>query len=245
MDLFYYLKKTAHFLFPSTCIFCGEVTPLFHDFCLSCFTELPMLSHGCLRCRKPFPGITTTLTCGECLTHPPPFDQTYALYFYEPPITQLLLRLKFNHQLLYARVLGEQMASAIQHTWYAGKRLPDVMLPVPLHIHRLRERGFNQAIEIAKPIAKALKIPLDTQSALRIKPTKAQATLPAKARSFNVHGAFHLRQSFQHQHVAVIDDVITTGHTITEFCKIIRQSNPKQIDVWCVARPIPTAFQHV
>ena len=91
--------------------------------------------------------------CGACLKNPPPFDLTHALFPYQPPIMQLIIALKFQHQLSYAQALGEWLTQAIQQGWYRHQPLPDLIIPVPLHPRRLRERGFNQALEIARPIA--------------------------------------------------------------------------------------------
>ncbi len=184
----------------------------------------------------PLPGSTDGLLCGQCLQKAPPFDVTYALYLYEAPITKLILALKFNQALVNARVLGELLATAALQSWYKTRSLPTVIIPVPLHPTRLKERGFNQSLEIARPLAKALKLPIDTDHCKRNKVTAPQSTLLAAERRDNVKGAFTVSGHFAGQHVAVIDDVITTGSTVTEFCNVLKQHGAQTIDIWCCAR---------
>ncbi len=176
------------------------------------------------------------LVCGQCLQKTPPFDATHALYSYQQPLIKLILELKFNQALVNARLLGEQLAAAVLQVWYKTKPLPNLIIPIPLHPTRLKERGFNQALEIARPIANMLKLPIDTTHCHRSKSTAPQATLLATERRKNVKGAFSVTENFTGQHVAVIDDVITTGSTVTEFCKVLKQHGVQKIDVWCCAR---------
>jgi ComF family protein len=116
---------------------------------------------------------------------------------------------------------------------------PDCIIPVPLHSRRLRERGYNQALEIARPLAKHLNIPIDVTSFRRIKATVPQAMLSYDDRANNIRGAFAINKAISYKHIVVIDDVITTGATITEFCKTLLQSGDVTIEVWALARAIP------
>jgi ComF family protein len=158
---------------------------------------------------------------------------------YQPPVTRLIRQLKFSHQLLYARILGELLAEKIRSEWYQKKSLPTVIIPIPLHPKRLQTRGFNQALEIARPIAKQLRIPIQTRGISRIKPTLAQATLSQDQRRNNISQAFALSHSVKHQNVAVVDDVVTTGSTLQEFCRLLKKNGAARIDVWCCARAAP------
>jgi ComF family protein len=200
---------------------------------------LPILPRNCRQCAQ---FLTSTslpaqdLHCGSCLKTPPPFDATYALFPYFPPIIGLIRQLKFKHQLTHAKALAELLLQQIKTDWYKHKPLPDLLIPVPLHPYRLRERGFNQAIEIAKPIAKALDIPLDLHGMQRIKPTAVQSSLPAKERGRNMANAFALNRDYSALSVCLIDDVITTGHTISACARLLKQNGAKHIDVWCCAR---------
>lgn len=167
----------------------------------------------------------------------PPMDRTYALFLYEPPITRLILDLKFGHALLNSRILGELLAEKIKNEWYCDKPLPEIIFPIPLHNNRLKERGFNQALEITKPLAKLLDLPIENSACQRIKPTAAQATLLAEQRKHNILNAFQISTSLNYHHVAIVDDVITTGHTVMEFSKHLKKAGVNIIDVWCCARP--------
>lgn len=173
--------------------------------------------------------------CDPCHCDLPHALLTGTLFSYEPPITKLILQLKFNHALVNARVLGELMADKIRHEWYLSKALPQLIVPVPLHSNRLKERGYNQSVEIARPITKALQIPIDL-TPRRIKITQAQATLSPHKRKLNVKNAFEARRRYDGLHIAVLDDVITTGHTIEEFCRTLKKAGAERIDVWCCGR---------
>lgn len=228
-------KKFLNWVLPYTCILCGDSSDRQQDLCNPCYLDLPSIPHACMRCAIPLSSHARVL-CGMCLQKPPPFDVGYALYVYQNPIAKLILELKFNQALHHARLLGELLAEKLQ-TFYRYHTLPNIIIPIPLHAARLKERGFNQAVEIARPVSQQLKIPLDVDTCLRIKPTLPQATLHASARGLNVRHAFILKKLLTGQRIAVLDDVITTGSTIHEFCRMLKKHGAASIDIWCVARP--------
>lgn len=234
----YYRKKILSWLLPFTCVLCHRLSDLFQDICTDCLRDLPCLKEACIRCMRP---MDHSLLCGSCLRKEPPFSQVYTLYLYQSPITHLIMNLKFNNALTHARILGELLACKIKIQWYDQKPLPEAIIPMPLHPKRLKERGFNQALEIARPIAKILRKPLLFKECIRVKHTAAQATLSAKDRQANVQGAFKI-SSIPYQHVAVVDDVITTGSTMNEFCETLKRSGVQMIDVLCCARPLPNGL---
>ena len=195
---------------------------------------MPILPHHCLRCAQ-FLSYKKNKECRTCIQNPTPITVTHACFPYIAPITQLIISLKFQHQLSYARALGELLAQHIR-IQYQQKPLPDLIIPVPLHKNRLSERGFNQALEIARPVAKALHIPLDYLSLKRKKPTIAQSGLLAAERKLNIANAFTATRYYHGLHIALVDDVITTGHTVNECCRVLKAHQAKQIDVWCCAR---------
>ena len=231
-----YLKKIAGWLLPYTCIFCRSASPQQRDLCEKCEKDLPLLANACPRCAVPMPENQPSLTCGFCLKQAPPFETAHALFFYRPPIPELILALKFRHSLANAKLLGELLTEKIKTEWYQNKPLPSTIIPVPLHPKRLQERGFNQALEIARPIAHALKIPINHQTK-RIKATEAQATLSISEREKNIRNAFSTTENFSGQHIAVIDDVMTTGYTMKELSNTLKRQGADIIDVWCCARP--------
>lgn len=226
---------------PYTCLLCGDSANRIQDLCQACLDLFPILPQTCPLCANFLSSPTTA--CSKCLEQPPPFTATYALYVYQYPLTRLITELKFQHHLLNAQILGELMRDRIQAAWYQHTALPDRIIPMPLHPTRLRERGFNQALEIARPIAKGIGIPIDYRSCLRIKETAPQTIIPAHQREQNVKDAFLIQQDFTGLHIAVLDDVITTGHTITAFSQALKNAGAHRIDIWCCAKTIKSPSQ--
>lgn len=213
--------------------------------CATCEQSLPSLPHCCVQCARFLVenegdrtnnGLkNSNSVCGTCLHHPPPYARTHALFPYESPIIQLITQLKFQFQLYHAEALGSMMAKRLPH-WYDTTPLPDLILPVPLHPLRLRERGFNQAIEIAKPIRRLYRLPLDVTHVRRIKHTAAQSGLNASERRHNLAHAFATERDYTGLSIAVLDDVVTTGQTMQELCRLLHERGARRIDVWCCAR---------
>lgn len=181
------------------------------------------------------------LLCGACIKQTPPFDITISPYHYSSPIDHLILGLKFGNRLINAKLLGAILAKHLQQAYEQGTNKlatakPEAILPIPLHKTRLRERGYNQALELARPISHLLNIPIDVINCQRAKNTPAQSLLNARARKDNIRGAFVVKRPLPYQHVAVIDDVITTGSTVREFCHKLRDAGANRIDVWSCAQ---------
>lgn len=211
MRQFHFLKKIYSQLLPFQCVLCKHLTNRKQDLCEACLNELPILTQ--------------------------PRHPIYALFSYEYPITRLLLTLKFNEALLYANILGELFAEKILSEWYLTKPLPDLIIPMPLHKNRLKERGFNQAVEIGRPIAKALKIPLGMDLCSRIKSTAPQATLYAGDRKQNMRNAFAVDHKTRIPlNCVILDDVITTGFTVSALAEELIKAGANQVDIWCIAR---------
>lgn len=132
-------------------------------------------------------------------------------------------------------MFGKLLANALPF-WYREESFPDIILPIPLHPDRLMERGFNQSVEIAKPIAKVCQIRLETEHVIRKKSTMPQSQLSASARKINMKQVFAIKQRFKGEHIAILDDVVTTGHTITACAQLLKQHGAGRIDIWCCAR---------
>ncbi len=222
--------------FPFTCILCSEKTIRKIDLCLDCEKNLPWLFHVCIYCPAPLP-FKANSTCGTCLKKPLPFYKTHILFSYTGAIRKLITGLKFQQRLLYANILGNLLAEKLK-LLYQKEHLPHLIIPVPLYKTRLRERGFNQTMELARPINKKLKIPIDYKSCQRIHSTEAQSSLPANQRAANVKNAFAILKQLNllNQHIALLDDVMTTGHTLIELSRALYDAGVKRIDVWCCAR---------
>ena len=159
--------------------------------------------------------------------------RTRALAHYQRPIDRLILDLKYHRRLHVARSLGELML----HRWATtGTPTADLIMPVPLHASRLRSRGYNQSLEIARPLARALAIPLDAHSVQRVRATPAQANLPLAKRAANVRGAFATRARFDDKHVVIVDDVMTSGHTLNAVATCLARAGARSVEAWVVAR---------
>lgn len=220
-------------LFPASCILCGSVGQKGLDLCLACQADLPRISPACPGCGNPLAESEHSL-CGDCLRNPPPFQRTISPYYYAPPLIQLITRFKFNQRLVMARVFAGLLARHIEF----DTTKPECIIPVPLHPRRLRERGYNQSLEIARLLGKTLDIPVDYQLCQRTRYTAPQTGLPANERKRNVKNAFGLTDTCQYKHVAIVDDVITTGHTVAELAKLLRKNGVVEIEVWSVARAV-------
>lgn len=217
--------------YPNRCLLCSAAGEEGRDLCRACRHELPDNPVACRLCGLP---LTThhESHCGECQKHPPSLDGAIIPFRYVSPLDHLLLGLKFNRQLANARLLGGLMLDAIREH---DEPLPDCILPVPLHPSRLRERGYNQALELARPIARGLGLPIDTKRVVRTLATAAQSSLEKKARRKNIRGAFTIREE-PPEHVAILDDVVTTGSTVNELAKVLRKAGARRVVVWACAR---------
>ncbi len=198
--------------------------------------ELPWLTHVCRGCSAPL-LLKNNDYCGRCLQQPPTYQRIVSLFDYQDPIRKFIIGLKFQHKLIYAHLLGQLMVRHLTVT-YQHQPLPDVIIPVPLYKKRCRQRGFNQALELACVVSKQLDIPIDYRVIQRIKNTKAQSDLPAKQRPQNVKNAFSVNAHIAaYQHIAIIDDVITTGSTVKAIVAEIKKINAAvRIDIWTVAK---------
>jgi len=230
-----WLNNLQSVLFPPVCLLCGLRSHGQLCLCQGCQDELPWLDEACNYCATPLPvaGI-----CGRCLQSPPAFDRSRVAFQYATPVDFLLRRLKFDGKLMYARLLGQIMAQLILKDQQQSSAfiLPDVIVPVPLHPRRLRERGFNQSLEIARWISRAVHVPIDFSSCQRVRETKTQSLLPLKQRRLNIRQAFTVDKKFQARRVAIVDDVMTTAFTVQELANAMRHSGVEEIEVWCCAR---------
>lgn len=232
------LNTLLEWLLPYCCVLCSDKTDTGLDLCRSCINDLPWLSNTCPKCALPMDSnhVKDSL-CGNCLKIPPPYDRIIALFSYQSPIDSFITALKFNAQLSHARLFGKLLAKQLC-IFYQDKKLPEYIFPVPLHQKRLQERGFNQALEIALPIAKQFNIPINSTACIRQRATESQTLIHATKRRKNLRNAFKVIKPVQAQHIAIIDDVVTTGSTISEFSLQLRNMGVQEIDTWCCARTV-------
>ena len=221
-------------MLPRLCPACGNPAGPGLELCPGCEQILPILLHACPRCAIPYDHPHTQGECGACQKRPPAFAHTVALYRYAPPVDHFIRELKFHQQLGLARLLGERLAQRLVR----DTSRPELIVPVPLHRARLYERGYNQALEIARPIARALGVPLDFRSLIRTRPTVTQSELSLELRRRNVRGAFAVRgeAGLRGMSIALVDDVMTTGSTVEAASQTLLAAGASEVEVWVVAR---------
>jgi len=232
--IYKWLKSAQYLIYPSTCLLCGGQGQQGRDICEGCLRELPRNLSCCPVCALPLPQeYGTSTTCGNCLTHHPGFDLSHAPFLYLPPIGRLIGDLKFNSGLTQARLLARLLGDFLET---AMEGPPELLIPVPLHPSRLRERGYNQSLELARPLSRQFGIPLQYNLCTRIRATPHQLSLKKQDRARNVRGGFRVSGKLNAAHVALIDDVITTGATVSELARQLKKNGVERVDVWAVAR---------
>jgi ComF family protein len=204
------------------------------DICNHCRTGLPYNLNCCRICALPLAQQAPERpVCGNCLRHPPSFDSCHAAFTYDYPISNLVSSFKFAGELHTGRLLAMLLIDSIEA---ARPPLPELLIPVPLHRARLRERGFNQALELARPLGRRFGIPVQAHGCQRIRATAAQSSLHQLERRKNIRGAFTLEKVINAGHVAIVDDVVTTGSTAAELAHTLKRAGVGRVDVWTLAR---------
>ena len=226
---------------PRCCIVCGCVTCQPLALCDDCCSDLPWFSSDdrfCQHCGISLSAADSTSSCGKCLQQPPAFDSCNTVFPYRTPIRELLQRFKFHAGLNEGAALGTLLANRFAE-FYRSTSLPRLIIPVPLHHRRLRERGFNQALELARPIVQRCGIECSRQQLRRQRYTEPQYSLKLRQRQGNLANAFALAEPLPVHcltHVAIVDDVVTTGATVSALARTLRLQGAQRIDVWAVAR---------
>jgi ComF family protein len=213
------------------CLLCGGASRRF-GLCRPCQEELPYCGPACPVCALPLPAAPADAPCGRCVQRPPAFEKAFALCRYRYPVDRLIGALKFGGRLACGRTIGELMAATLADRG----DLPGVIVPVPLHPARQRERGYNQAHELARPIARRLGLVLAPELLTRRRRTPPQTGLTAAARRRNVAGAFAAAASAAPTSLALVDDVMTTGSTLAAAATACRRAGVGRVEVWVAAR---------
>lgn len=221
-------KRCLSSLLPESCLLCGADS-LGGLLCPECTADLPALpAASCPQCGE---QTTHSERCGACLKTPPHFNRTIAVFRYDFPVDRIIHALKYGHQLAVAGWLGEKMVKQL----HADHQL---LIPLPLHPDRLRERGFNQSAEIARMIGNCLNLAVDRSSVIRNRATPPQAAQPLKERHKNVRGAFECTADFSGRHILLIDDVMTTGATVNECARVLKLHGAADVTVLVAARAL-------
>lgn len=224
-----WINHSLDSIIPASCILCGDKASNL-AVCNDCIDSIPTQEHTCPRCAYP---LSVSASCGQCLLHPPEQNSSFSLFLYQNPVDRLIAEMKYHDKIhlchFFAELMSQQLILRTQ---------PQALIPVPLHAKRLRERGYNQSVELSQALSTRLNIPTLTDHISRIKNTSPQARLPYKKRKQNLKGAFSIEQSDLPEHVAIIDDVLTSGHTANEVARTLRKAGVMIIEVWTIARAI-------
>ena len=234
------MKALLNFFFPPRCLLCGESQGLLVDchLCAPCSHDFSLNLSPCGRCGVPMPldtQIANRGLCGQCLVSAPAFDYCWSPFIYAQPLEWMIHQFKFNAKLIYSPVLSSLMIQQLPMALRESSRA-DAIIPMPLHSKRLKQRGFNQSLLLARPLARALNIKIDCESGQRVRNTEHQTGKSAKVRRQNIKGAFHFDNKQGYEHLIIFDDVVTTGSSVSEFSKVLKQSGVKRVDVYSLAR---------
>jgi ComF family protein len=252
MDLF------EHFRITTECVLCGckvnnsdqlttNESGIFSSsnskiICQYCHVKMPLSQSSCFTCGLPLfskldsadQAASIGNNCGNCLANSPNYDRTVSAFHYEYPINNFISQLKYGAQLQYLPILADYLLSVIrQH--YLVTDYPSLIIPVPLHRAKLADRGFNQSRLLANKLSNPLSIKVLNKGIRRIKSTQAQSGLDSNERRVNMKNAFQIDSQLP-AHVAVVDDVVTTGMTVSELTKQAKLAGAQRVDIWCLAR---------
>lgn len=219
-------------LAPGVCVACGCEIDGARLLCSDCLRQLPRIAEPCGACGQPRAG--PGLVCARCLGNPPRWQRLVAPFAYRGLARQYLLQLKFQE----ATWCGRALCDAAIDAFRAAEILPEALLPVPLHRSRLFERGFNQAEFVARRLADGLEIEMDRRALTRRRKTEPQSGLSAARRRDNVRGAFAYRPRRDYRHVAVVDDIVTTGSTAAEIARLLHRAGVDHVEIWALARTV-------
>ena len=229
-----FARQAINWLLPRLCInYKCELTKNESIVCASCYESLPFQSHNCQQCGQSYSSNTDH--CGRCLSKPPSFDQCFCPFEYKSSIKELICQIKYRERPELAKSAAILLANELRQQ---EMNLPNALIAVPMHPKRLNERGFNHSQLIAKHLSKELGIPLLSNTLIKSKHTQTQASQSLKQRQKNVLGSFKVKKNLMPEHLAIIDDVLTTGATAEEIAKILKKNGVDYIQVWGIAHTL-------
>lgn len=236
------LRTMQGYLLPPHCIACGNAAEQARpkssagilDLCSACLAQLPLNRNACRLCALPLSSQQSQLICGRCLQRPPPYQASWCAYEYAYPIAHLIRHLKYGGALAQARVLSRLLTEYLRV--HRSEPWPECFVPVPLHPIRYRTRGYNQVIELGRGLERELNIPMRTDLITRNRHTPEQAGLSRRERRKNSYRAFTATSVALPRHIALLDDVITTGSTMNELTRTLKKAGVATIEVWGLAR---------
>ena len=235
MRRFRYLARD---LLPTMCLVCRRSLCKGYSLCPECEAELPWHVDACAFCGEELDDPSAE-SCPRCRLEPPPFVACYAPFSYRSPVDKLIVNYKFNADFASGYALSRILARDMIRRWRGGIS-PDLLLPVPLHVSRLRQRGFNQALEIARIVAAESGVPLEARGLRKLRPTPPQTEMQsARARSSNIRSSFGLERVLKirpARRVVLVDDVVTTMSTVAELARVLKNEGVEEVEVCCLAR---------
>ena len=241
------LKSSFNWLIPKLCISCKqELAQENHPCCLTCYANLAFQSHCCSQCGQVYSG--TSDYCGRCIIKTPPFDACFCPFEYQGPIKEQIKAFKYKAK----PELAKTLAQLLYHEIIANDLpRPDLLIPVPMHISKLRDRGYNQSLLLTQQLSKLIAIPYNRHILVKHKATPAQAELSLKQRQTSVKGCFKVtekafidqmyrKSKHKHKikHIAIIDDVFTTGATASEIAKVLKRKGVNYVEIWGIAHTV-------
>lgn len=223
-------RRGLALLLPPRCRSCDG--PVGQDalLCAACTAELPWNDGACEGCARP---LSAGSRCRQCLHGRSQFDSAWCALRLETPVQHYVHALKYHADFAQAQLLGSLLAERLVRR---SAPLPQLLVPVPLHPLRLMRRGYNQALEIARVVGARAGIPVAPHAVARIRQTEDQIGQSASARRRNMRAAFGVREVLGGLHLALIDDVMTTGATLDELARVCRRAGASRIEAWAVAR---------
>lgn len=235
------VHQVTRFVLPPRCVLCG-VEAGTADLCASCAALLEENTNACARCAQPLPQAVPL--CGACIQKPPPFDAAQAGFVYQEPLAHLIQNLKFNQGLSSGRALAARWAAALRERRTEDRQaLPDALIPIPLHRSRLRQRGYNQALELARELTAQFAMrsagkafPVLREGLVRTRATAPMPGLDLDERKRNLRDAFAVGTHELPKRVALVDDVMTTGATLAEASKTLKRAGVEWVELWVLAR---------
>jgi ComF family protein len=224
---------------PGQCCLCQQVADINTSLCKICHSNLLRNNCCCVSCATPLNNssgdLDNGLLCGSCQQHKPFYNQVFSPFLYQQQMVQLIHQFKYHDKLYLGRTLADLFIG--QFNSQNHQQMPELIIPVPLHSKRLKHRGFNQSKELANYFSQKMKITTKDDLIERIKLTHTQRGLTLAERKANLNNAFAMSgKTFDNKHVVVVDDVMTTGNTVNEVAKVLKQAGAERVDVWTIAR---------
>lgn len=226
---YHHFTKINHTLF-NRCIICNKTSPC--SICWLCFCLLPWAEHYCQKCLTALPR---TGLCGQCQTKVSKFQMGVIAFYYQSPIAEILHKLKYQNGLEYASAIAHSLAVSL-FTQFDSTTKPEIIIPIPLHQNRLKQRGYNQVAEIVKYLSPIIEIPICWDALERIKDTHAQVGLSEAKRRKNISNAFAIKNPLETKSVLLVDDVITSGSTMVSAAQCLKSANIDNIIVAAIAK---------